>query len=354
MILNFTSRVSFQEKLLFTKHLATMYKAGIPMTEALETLIAQTKSVTFKKILTGILADLDNGQTLAKALGKYNTVFDQFYVSLVEVSEQSGTLEENLEFLAKQLSKDFNLRKKIRAALLYPAIIVSLMLIVGGGISLFVLPKLVEFFKSFDTALPLPTKILLFISQGVKNYGIVILLSIVVLILIFRFVISIPKIKYYWHIFILKLPFIGGLVTYEQVSRFTRNFGVMIRCGVPISKSLEVTAGTLSNLKFKRDLEKILVSLTKGKNIGQSLSAKTYWEYPPIVSKMVSVGEKSGKLDEVLIYLSEFYDDEVDDLSHNFATVLEPFLLIIIGLAVGFVALAIISPIYELTGSIGK
>lgn len=347
------SKINFQERILFTKHLSTMYKSGIPITEALTTLISQTRSQAFKKVLSSVLADVDNGQTLAKALGKHPKVFDEFYVSLVDISEESGTLEENLEFLAKQLSKDLALRKKIKAAMLYPAIVVSMMGIVGGAISFFVLPKLVDFFESFDVELPLATKILLLIARTVDNYGVLILIILVGIVFLFRLLLKVSKFRFYFHIFLLKVPIFGSLVNYGQISRFSRNFGTLVKSGVPAVKSLEITSETLTNLKFKKDLYEVARSLAKGKNIGQTLGSSVFWEYPPIVSKMVAVGEKSGKLDEVLLYLAEFYDDEIDELSQNLSTMLEPVLLIVIGLAVGFVALAIISPIYELTGSIG-
>jgi len=352
--INKKASIPFQEKILFTKHLSTMYKAGIPLPEIIQTLMAQTKNSTFKKVLRHVLAEIENGQSLSSALSVYPRIFDQFYISLIQISEESGTLEDNLDFLAAQLSKDNSLRKKVKAALLYPAIIMTAMLVLGTFLSIFILPRLVEFFESFDVELPVTTRILLFIARVMQKDGVVIFASIFVLILIFRFVTQKTKFKYTWHIILLKLPIVGQLVSYSQSARFTRNFGTLIKSGVPIVKSLGVTSETLSNLKFQRDLDEIAQTLSKGKYIGTSMENKKYWEFPVIVSKMISVGEKSGKLDEVLLYLSSFYDDEIDDLSKNLATILEPILLVVMGIAVGFVAISIITPIYELTGSIGQ
>lgn len=352
--LNLFSRVSFLEKLLFTKHLATMVKAGIPIAEALDTLVEQAKTRTFKNVLSSVLADIENGQALAKSLGKHPQVFDQFYISLIEVGEESGTLEENLEFLAKQLAKDYNLRKKIQGAMLYPALVFLATFIMGGFISLFILPKLVDFFEAFEVELPLATKILLFFANIMKNYGIVLFISAFVLLLLGYFTLQLSKVKSVWHRMILKLPLFGNLIVYEQLARFSRNLGVMLKSGVPVTRSLETTAHTLSNLKFKKDLLEIEKILAKGKNIGDTLEQKKFSEFPPLVAKMISVGEKTGKLDETLLYLGDFYEDEIDNISKNLTTILEPILLITIGLVVGFVALAIISPIYELTGSIRR
>ncbi len=351
---NRNTRISHQEKILFTKHLSTMYKAGIPLPEIIQTLITQSKSEAFKKVLADVLSKIENGQSLSKSLSSYEKIFDQFYISLISISEESGTLEENLDFLSLQMAKDYSLKKKVKSALLYPGIILSSMLVLGAFLGIFILPRLVDFFESFDMELPITTKILLFIARTMQNYGILIIILVFLFLIIFRMVIRIPQIKYYWHILLIKLPIVGILVSYSQVARFARNLGTLVKSGVPIVRALDITGDTLSNLKFKSDMKEISKTLSKGKLIGTAMENKKYWEYPAIVSKMISVGERSGKLDEVLLYLGEFYEDEIDDLSKNLSTILEPVLLVIMGLGVGFVALSIISPIYELTGSIRK
>ena len=161
-------------------------------------------------------------------------------------------------------------------------------------------------------------------------------------------------IKPIWHKIQLKFPLFGNLILYGQLARFARNFGIMLKSGVPVNSALKTTANTLSNLQFKNDLLLVNQSLVKGKPIGGTLDEYKFSEFPPLVSKMISVGEKTGKLEQTLLYLGDFYEDEIDNISKNLTTILEPILLITIGLVVGFVALAIISPIYELTGSIRK
>ena len=352
--IEFLPTVSYQDKLIFTKHLATMIKAGIPIAEALDTLREQANSEKFRKVIKDILENVENGKSLAQSLKKHPKIFDQFYFSLIDVGEESGTLEENLEFLAVQLSKDSTLRKKIRGALVYPVIVLSVTFIMGGFISIFVLPKLVDFFQSFDIELPLTTKVLIVFSKLMKDYGILIFSGVFVFFILLRVITKMEKIKPIWHNLLLRTPIIGRLLSYGQLARFSRNLGTMIKSGVPVVKGLEVTAKTLSNLKFRNDLLVISKSLSKGKSIGETMRKGNFPEYPPLVSRMIGIGEKTGKLDETLIYLSEFYEEEVDDISKNLSTILEPILLIIIGLVVGFVALSIISPIYQLTGSIRR
>lgn len=354
LIKNVLQGVPYQEKLLFTKHLDTMIRSGIPIDEALETLESLVKSQTFKKAIKKIISDVKNGQSLTKSFKKYPNIFDDFYISLIEVGEEAGTLEDNLGFLSKQLAKDYSLRKKITGALFYPALVMSATGGLGIFVSIVILPKLVEFFKSFSVDLPLPTKVLLVIAETFSNYGILILIGIGMMVFLFILFTQNKATRHIWHAMLLRIPIFGKLIVYGQISRFARNFGTLIQSGVPISRSLEITANTLSNLKFQNDLLEVLEKLNKGKEIGLSLDNKKYYEFPSIVTKMISVGEKSGKLDESLIYLGTFYEDEIDDISKNLTTIIEPVLLIVIAVVVGFMALAIISPIYELTGSIRK
>lgn len=342
------------EILLFTRHLATMIKAGIPIAEALSTLALQTKSEKFKKILNSILSDVENGQPLAKALSKFPKVFDNFFVSLIEVSEASGTLDENLDFISKQLAKNYSLKKKIQTAMLYPTIIFVAVTIMGSFIALFVLPQLVTFFESFEIDLPLATKILLFVANIFKNSGVFIVFGFLGFVALLKIIINLSAIKPIWHALILNLPLMGNFIKDSELAQFSRNLGVLIKSGVPVTKAIEITAETLSNLKFKNDLLKIGRSLVQGSNISTAMDNKNFNEFPSLVYKMIEIGEKTGKLDESLLYLGDYYEEEIDNFSKNLTTVLEPIMLVVIGLVVGFVALAIITPIYQLTGSIRR
>jgi type IV pilus assembly protein PilC len=250
------------------------------------------------------------------------------------------------------MTKDYSLRKKIRGALFYPGLVITATASLGTFISFYILPQLVDFFESFDVELPPTTKVLMFIAFVMKHYGVLIFVAIVGFIITLGLLTRIKSFRFLWHKMMIRLPLFGHLLAYGQISRFARNFGTLIQSGVPITRSIEITANTLSNLKFKNDLLEVAKSLNRGKNIGKTLENKRYSEYPPIVSKMITIGEKTGKLDEALLYLGNFYEDEIDDMSKNLSTIIEPVLLIAIAVAVGFVALAIISPIYELTGSI--
>lgn len=340
--------------MLFTKHLSVMVKSGITISESLDVLISQTKSVPFKKILSDLLYDTKNGQSLTKALNKHPHVFNPLYVSLIEVGEQSGTLEKSMEYLSQQLAKDYIFRKKVQNTMLYPSLVFIVALIVGGGVGLFVLPKLTELFSSFDFELPISTKILVFVANMMKDYGVFIIGGIFALLLFLKFLVNTTPVKPSWHRILLSLPIFGNFLASVEMANFCRNLGIMLKSGLPITAALKIQNQTAENLVFKDYIDRIEKAIIKGKKISDELSEKKFTYFPVIATKMIAVGEKTGKLDESLIYLGEFFEEEVDDTTKNLTTVLEPILLLFIALLVAFVAMAIISPIYQFTGSIKK
>jgi type II secretory pathway component PulF len=216
------------------------------------------------------------------------------------------------------------------------------------------LPKLVDLFKSLDVNLPLSTKFLLFIAEVMKNYGPIIFAALIILSVLLKIFISLPKVKPHWHKLILSLPVIGVFLQNVEMANFSRNFGIMLKSGLPISTALESQHKSTTNLIFKGYIGKIIKGVDKGQSMEEVLQQARFKFFPAIAVKMIGVGEKTGKLDESLIYLGDFFEDEVDNTAKNFSTILEPVILIGVGLLVAFVALAIISPIYELTGSIRK
>jgi type IV pilus assembly protein PilC len=346
------SRVSFLDKLLFTKHLALMIKSGITIVEAITILEDQTKSSAFKELLLKILADIQNGKSFAKSLEKHPSVFNVFYVSLINIGEESGTLDENLVYLAKQLAKEYAFRKEIRGAMMYPLIVLSAAAIIGMGISLFVLPQLINLFTGFDVQLPLATRILLWFAQTMRDYGIIIVLGILGFIIFLRFFVNTKVVKPFWHWTLLSFPIFGQMVQNVELSMLTRSLGIMIKSGLPIGTSLEIEANMSSNIIFNNYSKRMLSGITRGHSLSQELASHYYTKIPGIVVKMIAVGEETGKLDETLLYLADFFEEEVEDTAKNISTLLEPVMLLGIGLVVAFIAFAIISPIYQLTGSI--
>lgn len=346
--------VSLQEKLIFTRHLAVMLKSGIPIAEAIGSIASQIKHPLFKQILLKVNQSVSNGQSLEKALANFPKVFDNFFVYMVRVGEESGNLEKNLEHLTEQLKKEAEFKKKVFSASLYPGIVITTAVLVSAGISLFVLPKLIELFQSLEVDLPLSTKILLYIAKVMRDYGLGIFLGLLGLMLLIRFLISLPKIKYQWQKMWLGLPASGTFLQNVQMSQMTRNIGVMLKSGLTISKALETQWATTTNLVFKEYLAKIKNGVDKGKKFSQVTEEGKFKYFPVLAARMIEVGEKTGKLDESLLYLGEYFEEEVDEAAKNLTAVLEPVLLLIVGLMVAFLAMAIISPIYQITSGVHR
>lgn len=348
------SNISFLDKLIFTKHLAVMLKSGISLAESLTSLKNQIKSPAFSKVLSEVQKDINNGQSLEKALSKHPQAFDAFYVSLISIGEKSGNLEKNLEYLSSQLQKSYEFRKKIQGAMLYPLIILGATVIIGFSLSIFVLPKLTDLFTSLNVELPLTTKILLFISITMKDYGIFIMSALIGAGVGIFFLLQTSSVKPRWHRLLLSLPAIGSLLQNIILASLCRDLGVMLKSGLTITSALEAEFKALDNLVYKEYISDLLKAVGKGKKISEELNDEKYYLIPEIAAKMIGVGENTGKLEDTLLYLGDFFEEEVDDTTKNLANILEPLLLLGIGLVVAFVALAIISPIYQLTGGIKK
>lgn len=346
------SSFGFVEKLFFAKHLSTLLKGGIPLAESLK-LLSEQQEGKIGSVAGGILKSVENGQSLAAALGKHPREFGSFYVSLVEVGEVSGTLEKSLEFLASKLEREEALRKKVQTMLFYPAIVLSISAAVGGFVSFFVLPKLASMFSSFDVELPLATRILLAFSNFVKSYGLVVVVALVAIFIMLVFLVkTFSFIKFLWHRLKFSFPFIGKVQKKAAFSSLFRDLGVMLKSGLPLEYALRTESEIVENLVIRKKVKKIHEAVSRGRTVGSELTSQEYQLFPSLVPRMISVGENAGRLEETFLYLADFFEDETDVAAKNGAAILEPLLLVFISLVAGFVALAVILPIYTLTGSI--
>ncbi len=346
------NKVKPLEKLMFTKHMYIMIKSGVPISETLQTLAEHTKSKYFKSVLLQVYEDVQSGKSLHVALGRFPDTFDKFYVSLVKVSEESGTLETTLEFLADQLAKDYELRKKIKGAMFYPTLILIATFGIGGFISIVILPQFVDFFNSLNAELPLSTRMLMVFAGVMKDHGILIFTLTGLFFIFIKWFLNTRHVKPRWHKIQLVMPVFGKLIRYTQLARMCRNLATLLNSGVPATKALETTADTMTNLTFNKDLHEVEDALVQGRNISDSMEDGDYKEIPSMIPRMIKVGERTGNLSEVLEYMSEFYETEIDHMTKNMSSIIEPFLLIGMGIMVGFIAIAIIGPIYQITGSI--
>jgi type IV pilus assembly protein PilC len=301
-----------------------------------------------KKIVGDLLGVVEKGESLASGLARYPKIFSNFYVNAVRAGEESGDLEENLVHLAEQLLKDFDLQRRVKSAMMYPLVVLGATAILGIALSIVVFPKLARLFKTFKIELPFLTRMLLATTDFLQHYAIYAAILAVALFFLLRWILTSKAARPYFHKFILKIPIFGKIAKNLSLARFARMLGSLLRSGLPIGKALEITAQTLGNYSYKLNLAKVAGEVSQGEKMQKALAGFPEL-FPPMVCQMVSVGEKSGKLEEVLFYLAEFYEAEVDTTTKNLSTILEPVLLVVIGIVVAGVALAVVTPLYQLT-----
>lgn len=331
-----------------------MLKSGIPIEEAIVTLREQTGNRQMKKILVRLESDVANGQPLSESLTHYKDTFDPFYINLIQIGEKSGNLENNLAYLAEGLKKDYEFRQKVTGASIYPSIIFVTALVVGGGVAYFVLPKLVDIIAPLDIELPLSTKILLWMATTMRDSGTLILAGAIGVMILLWLLYLIKAVRFLWQKLMTKLPLYGEFYVNVQMTYFCRNLGIMLRSGLPIFEALSSLRDATNNLVFRSYIGRLTKSVEQGVSLSDAMMKHNMKEVPMMAVKMVTVGDKSGKLPESLLYLSNYFEEEVDNTAKTFSNIVEPAMLLIVGAMVAFVAFSIISPIYRFTGSIGK
>lgn len=344
--------VSHVDKVLFTKHLSVMLRAGLTLLESLQILIEQSSTWRMKTILKGVYRRIERGEKFSDALAAFPQVFSPFYINIVRAGELSGNLEENLEHLAVQFTKEHELRQKVKTALMYPTIVLVAAAFIGFFFATYVLPQVAGLFTGLQgIKLPLVTVILLKVSDVARRYT---LLSFVGLFGGMYFVWWFLRrnfLKPMTHLLVLRLPVIGRIVQDVNLARFSLVFGTLLRSGIDIVKAIEVTSTVLNNVYYRRALGRVLVEVQRGQPVSEVL-ARYPRLFPRLTGRMVGVGERAGKLEEVLGYLSDFYELEVETTMKNLQTILEPVLLLFIGLVALGMAFAILIPIYNFIAAI--
>ncbi len=344
------------DRMLLAKHLATMVKAGIPIDEALDILREEASSKRTRKVLEAVLARVNGGESLAESLSAFPAFFPNLFVHMVRVGEESGTLEENLQYLAMQLEHDYETIQKVKSAAAYPLIVLVLAFFMGGAMSFLILPKLIPLFLSLGQDLPWPTRLVLFTSKFMVSYGAYFFPSVVVVFFAIRAALHSAPIRPFWHQVLLRIPVIGKLVTNVNLARSTRTLGILLKSGLPIVESLTITKETIGNEVYRSLFLRAATDVELGVALSEAMKKEVSSKriLPTIVPRMINVGERTGTLDESLLSLADFYEKEVDNSAKTLSTALEPMLIIGIGAAVGLIALSIIMPIYQLTGSVAE
>lgn len=345
-------RITLDQKMVLAKNLSTLIKSGVNLLEALDVLREQTTSRSLKKIIQGIRHHIESGKSLAQALSSYPKVFDSLFVSLIQIGEKSGNLESNLYYLSTELEKRIDFKKKIYSALMYPVIIVLLTIFLMITLIFFVLPRIIPLYKNLQLDLPDLTKAIIRFTEFLHDHTLSLVIGSVIFFILFKILTSLKILKPVWHLVLIYLPLTGKLYRSMGLSNFTRTFGLLIKSGIPVMEAAKITSESMQNYVYKISSEKIFQNLAQGKKLYEIMLQRRRKVFPPIVLSMVKVGEESGRLDEILLFINDYYEKEVNDYSKRLSSVLEPILLIIIGFLVAIVAASIILPIYKFTSSI--
>ncbi len=347
----FGGKITTKDLVIFTRQFATMIDAGLPLVQCLEILGRQQDKKIFKDILVQVKESVESGSTFADALKRHPKAFDNLFVNLVAAGEVGGILDTILNRLAAYLEKAQKLKKKVKSAMTYPSTIVGIALIVISVILIFVIPAFEKMFADFGSALPMPTQVVIAISNFVQNYVVAIILGIIVLIFAFKKIYATDKGRDFFDDKALKLPVFGILLRKVAVAKFTRTLGTMISSGVPILDGLEIVAKTAGNRTIEKAIYRVKQSISEGKTIAEPLEKSGV--FPPMVCQMIAVGEQSGSIDTMLNKIADFYDDEVDDAVGNLTAMMEPMLMLFLGTTVGGIVIAMYLPIFKIAGTVG-
>lgn len=345
-LVNVLNPVKTKDRVIFTRQLGTMIKSGLPIVQALHVLSEQTTNPKFKQMISDMAASIEGGSSFSGALAKYPKVFDKVYVNLVKAGEASGKLEETLNRLATQQEKSYRLAGKIKGAMLYPAFVFLALIAATIIMLIVVIPPLKTIFEDAGAQLPLATQILIWLSDAVLAYWYLFLLGTVILVAAARWYLSTLGGKSVLDQLKLKAPLFGGLFQKIYISRLTRTLAALFGSGVSILEALDITADSVGNQVYAKALRDASKQVESGAPLSQPIKANPI--FPPLVPQMISVGEQTGKMDQVLTKLADFYEEEVDTLTKNISTLLEPIIMVVMGIGVGGLLIAILMPIYSL------
>ncbi|MCC6160098.1 MAG: type II secretion system F family protein [Deltaproteobacteria bacterium] len=344
-------RVTEKEIVIFTRQFATMIDAGLPLVQCLDILVSQQVNKTFAEVLLAVKNDVESGSTFAKALGKHPKVFDQLFVALVAAGEVGGILDTIMNRLGAYIEKAMKLKKRVKGAMVYPAAVLGITIIVVLVLLIFVIPVFKKMFEDFGGQLPGPTQLVVDVSNFLRSFWFILVPAIIGGVIAFRQAIKTDKGGAIWDDVTLKIPVFGELIRKQAVAKFTRTLGTMITSGVPILDGLEIVAKTSGNRTIERAILRTKARIAEGKTIAEPLAESGV--FPPMVCQMITVGESTGALDVMLAKIADFYEDEVDQSVSALTTLLEPIMMVFLGGSVGFLLVCMYLPIFKLVSVIG-
>lgn len=343
--------VRMHQKIVFTKNLGAMLTAGLSLSRALSVIQRQTKNDKLKNTTASLISDISRGKTLSEAMKDHPDVFSKLLVAMVEAGEESGSLAESLTIVSEQMDNIYKLQKKVKGAMIYPAIIVTVMFIIGILMLIYVVPGLTKTFKDVNMSLPISTKIVIFVSDFIKDNAILSFVGVVMTVGIAYALSRLEKGKRLIDFLLLHLPIISNIIKETNSARTSRTLSSLLSSGVSVAQALKITCDVVQNSYYKEVLEQSQQSVEKGESIS-NVFIKNERLYPIFVGEMISVGEETGKMSEMLMEVAVFYENEVSQKTKDMSTIIEPFLMVFIGAVVGFFAVSMITPMYSIMDTI--
>ncbi|HPR83586.1 MAG TPA: type II secretion system F family protein [Pontiellaceae bacterium] len=332
---------------MYTRQMAAMLSSGMPLVQSIVALEEQTLNKNFRTVLAGVRAKVEGGSMYSDSLDQYPQVFDELYVNMMRAGETGGMLAETSERVATFLEASNRLRAKVKSAMMYPTVVMSVALIISTALIIFIVPTFAKMFGSFGAALPMPTQVLMNVSNFIRNYWYIVLAAAGAIIYSLRRYVKTEKGSYAFDMFRLRFPLLGKLVRKIAITRFASTFAQLLSSGVPIIQAMSIVGLATGNKVIGKAVLDARASVEQGKTISDTL--KNNKEFPSMLIHMLSAGEQTGKMEEMLSKLAEFYQEEVDTMLEGLTSMLEPLLMVVIGVMIGGIVLAMFMPIFKMT-----
>lgn len=348
-------KVKLKDLVVFTRQLSTMISAGVPLVRSMSTLQSQCDSKYFQQVIGNITKDIESGMSLADSFEKYPHIFSEVYVNMVRAGEAGGILDEILKRLASQVEQDASIRKKIKSAMTYPVVILTITVFAFFGIMIFVIPKIAKILTDLggpDAKLPIYTQAMLSISGFMQHNAVLVIIIFMAITYVIRRYIKTPGGKYKFHALLLRIPIVKNIIMKVAIARFSRTFASLMSAGVDVLNALDVTGGAIGNKVIEEELKEAAKEVKNGKQLSEPLSKSKH--FPPIVSQMLAVGEETGQVDTILVKVADFYEEEVNVIIDGLSSIIEPLMIIILGSIVGVIAASVMGPIASLSKNIGN
>lgn len=348
--LKYYDRVTQKELVIFFRQLAILIEARVPIVTSLSAISEQTSNKYLVKVIQEIINDIEDGMSLSASMERYKNVFSNLSINIIKAGETSGNLKKSIDYVAENIERNYALYTRVKSALTYPMLVLIVFAVIGFLVISFVIPNLTAIIKEMNADIPWYTQLVISVGDFMGTYWWAVAIIIIAFVSGVYYYLNTDDGKKEWDQIKIKLPIVGPIFRYVYITRFAENLSVLLTGGIPIIRSLTIVSSVINNIVFENIFLAAAEEVKRGGNMSTVFKRST--DIPPMVTHMVKIGEESGQVDSVLGHIARFYDQETETMTKNLSTLLEPILMIIIGIAVGFMAFAILMPIYNIAGQI--